>query len=77
MTTPCQLWLAPYYSIDATLGYTFRKGALKGLAVRAGCNNIFNRMPPSAPDTWTDASADIGTYAYLGRVLYIDASYKF
>jgi len=66
-----------YYSFDATLGYSFRKGALKGLTLRVGCNNLFNRMPPTAPDTWTDANADIGTYGYLGRVLYVDASYKF
>jgi outer membrane receptor protein involved in Fe transport len=66
-----------HYSFDASLGRAIRKGALKGLAVRVGCNNIFNRMPPLARDTWTDANADIGTYGYLGRVIYIDASYKF
>lgn len=52
-------------------------GWLKGLTVRAGVNNVFNRMPPPSPASWTDANADTGTYGALGRVLYVDASYKF
>ena len=59
------------------LAYTFKKGMLKGLTIRAGCTNLFDKMPPPAPAVWTDSNADIGTYGCLGRVLYIDASYKF
>ena len=71
--------MASFASFDATVGHTFSKGVLKGLTMRAGCNNILNKMPPISPsqDVWTDCNTDISTYGYLGRVLYIDASYKF
>ena len=65
-----------FVSFDASVGYTFRKGVLKGLTARVGCNNVFNRMPPVAW-TWDDCFADIGTYGAHGRVVYVDVSFKF
>lgn len=66
-----------FMSFDIAVGYSFKKGILKGMTVRAGCNNVFDKMPPLAPTAWTDANADTGTYGCLGRVLYVDVSYKF
>ncbi|WP_161554715.1 TonB-dependent receptor domain-containing protein [Ereboglobus luteus] len=65
-----------YTSIDLAVGYTFRKGVMKGLTARLGCNNAFNKMPPTTW-TWFDSYADIGTYGAYGRVIYADVSYKF
>jgi len=65
-----------FASLDLAVGYNFRKGPLKGMSVRVGCNNVFNRMPPVAY-TWNDSNADVGTYGCYGRVFFINASYKF
>ena len=70
--------VASFTSWDVFGRYRFSQiPALKGLTVRVGVNNIFNRMPPLAPAAWTDANADTATYGSLGRVVYVDASYKF
>ncbi len=70
--------VASFTSWDLFGRYQFsRIRALKGLTVRAGVNNIFDRMPPQAPAAWTDANADTATYGALGRVVYVDVSYKF
>ena len=70
--------VASFTSWDVFGRYRFTEiHALKGLTVRVGVNNIFDRMPPLAPAAWTDANADTSTYGALGRVVYVDASYKF
>lgn len=51
--------------------------SLNQLTLQIGANNLFNKMPPRAPSAWTDANADSATYGALGRVLYVNASYKF
>jgi iron complex outermembrane receptor protein len=67
-----------FYRLDVFGRYTFRGVKwLDGLTLRLGVNNVFDRMPPLAGSSWTDANADTATYGCLGRVIYVDASYKF
>jgi iron complex outermembrane recepter protein len=35
-----------------------------------GVNNVGNRMPPTAPRTFTDNNADVSTYSPIGRLVY-------
>lgn len=74
--------VASFTSVDLYGSYRFsqvgdRLRWLKGLTIGAGINNVGNRMPPLAPAAWTDSGADTGTYGELGRVVYVDVSYKF
>ncbi len=51
---------------------------LDGFKVTVGANNLFNRMPPLAPQAFSDTNADVGTYdGAVGRMLYVNASIKF
>jgi iron complex outermembrane receptor protein len=73
----------PYYSWDASVGYTFSGrepsflGQLKGLTVNVGVNDLLNRQPSTDFDIFSTDNADISTYSPLGRVVYMEASYKF
>lgn len=74
--------VSSFTSVDLYGSYRFNQAGnrmrwLKGLTIGAGINNVGNRMPPLAPAAWTDSSADTGTYGELGRVVYVDVSYKF
>ncbi len=74
--------VASFTRVDISGRYRFPKVQgkfrfLGGLTLRVGINNLFDRMPPLAPNAWTDSNADTGTYGDLGRVVYMDASYKF
>lgn len=66
-----------FTSFDFAASYNIKSSWLKNLKVTLGVNNIFNEMPPLAPNAFTDANADIGTYGAIGRFFYVDASYKF
>ena len=72
-----------YYSWDASVGYTFNGsepsylGRLKGLRVDVGVNDLLNRQPSTDYDIFSTDNADISTYSPLGRVIYMEASYKF
>lgn len=66
------LWMS--YQFTGQNGW---RGLTNGLTVRVGVNNVTNEMPPLAPASWTDANADTSTYGMLGRVYFVDASYKF
>jgi len=68
--------------VDAFLGYRFRgrTGILNlfdGLLLRVGSTNLFDTEPPLAASSWADHNADTGTYGFIGRTFYIDASLKF
>lgn len=71
----------PYQSFDAALSYDFgRLGVsrwLNGLKLRIGVNNIFNKMPPLAPQAFPNSNADQSTYSEIGRLYFVDASFKF
>jgi len=66
-----------FASFDAAISYKFTNAWMKNLKVTVGVNNVFDRMPPLAPQAFTDANADIGTYGAIGRFFYVDASYRF
>ncbi len=73
----------PYYTFDASIGYTFSQSDpgysswLKGMTVTFGMNNILNRQPSNDYDVFVTDNADISTYSPFGRMCYIQASYKF
>jgi iron complex outermembrane recepter protein len=53
--------------------------ALKGIDIRAGVNNLFDRQPPLVPLTLQPGGAanTYGTYDVLGRQLYVAFTAKF
>ena len=65
--------------VDLAVGYTFssQNRFLSGLTVTVGANNVFNKMAPLDPATFTDANADIATYGSIGRLMYVKAKYRF
>ncbi|HWS61669.1 MAG TPA: TonB-dependent receptor plug domain-containing protein [Steroidobacteraceae bacterium] len=60
---------------DDTPSSTIRP--IKGWAVAMGVNNIANRMPPLAPQAYTDNNADVSTYSPIGRLVYVMGNVKF
>ncbi|MDI1335180.1 MAG: TonB-dependent receptor plug domain-containing protein [Lacunisphaera sp.] len=81
-------YISSYTSWDLQVGYSIRKqmanrlwSRLKGVNVRVGLNNVFNRMPPLAPLSQPLArnnnNADVGAYSPIGRLLYVSVSTKF
>lgn len=65
---------------DAAVAYEFAAGSrrwISGLTLRLGADNVFDAMPPFAGGTFSGANADIGTYSPIGRLLYLEARYKF
>jgi iron complex outermembrane receptor protein len=76
--------VASYSQFDATVAYAFRKGhgllggILNGATLRLGVNNVFNAYPPVALNAFSETHADLGTYGgAIGRMAYVDATYKF
>lgn len=64
-----------YWVTNASVGYAFRSGALNGLRVRVGVNNLFDEDPPLYPGS---SSGYDSFYADpRGRMPYVDVSYKF
>jgi iron complex outermembrane receptor protein len=65
--------------VDLAVGYTFSSNNryLSGLKLTLGANNVFNKLAPLDPATFTDANADIATYGAIGRLIYLKAVYKF
>ncbi len=68
-----------YTTFDVSVGYTFGQelAFLEGLSLRVGVNNIGNEMPPLAPELYDQSNADIDTYDPIGRLFFIEGSYKF
>ena len=66
-------------SFDVLASYTFGSEVklLSGLKLTLGVNNVFNKFGPLDPASFTDSNVDIGTYGAIGRMYYINASYKF
>jgi iron complex outermembrane receptor protein len=64
-----------YRVTNASVGYSFREGALKNLRLRVGVNNVFDRDPPLYP---VNSSGYHPSYADpRGRMPYLDISRKF
>jgi iron complex outermembrane receptor protein len=68
--------VSSYTTWDLSAGYTL-KGVMKGMKVMVGVNNVADRMPPLAPQAFTDNNADVATYSPLGRLWYATVSVKF
>ncbi len=83
--------VASFMSWDLRASWTSAKEAgAHGLTVTAGVNNLFDRMPPistninpaagasSVATAWrSENNTDTGTYGAIGRLLYIQAAFKF
>jgi iron complex outermembrane receptor protein len=67
---------------DLGVTYNFKQLHLSrwtdGLSMTVGVNNVANAQPPLAVNAFPDTNADVGSYdGAIGRMGYIDASYKF
>lgn len=74
------LGVSSYTTWDLRVGYARdleASGLVKGWSVGVGINNLFDRMPPLAPQAFTDNNADVSTYSPIGRLVYAMASIKF
>jgi iron complex outermembrane recepter protein len=74
--------VASYLTWDLRAAYTdetpgTRIKEIKGWSVALGINNLANRMPPAAPQAYTDNNADVSTYSPIGRLVYLTGSVKF
>lgn len=69
--------VASYQEIGVWSSYEIPRGKLKGIKFRLSVSNLLDRMPPTAPSTWTDAGADIAVYGWAGRTIGIDVSKRF
>jgi iron complex outermembrane receptor protein len=76
----------PSYSAwDASLSHQLRFAGtgtltrlLSGLRVTVGVNNLTDRMPPLAPQSFgSDAGVDLSTYNPIGRLWYVSTGLKF
>ena len=71
-----------YQQIDVSVAYDLTKMNyprwMGKLTLRVGVNNVFNKMPPLAPNAFPSTNVDIGTYnGAVGRLYFVDASYRF
>jgi outer membrane receptor protein involved in Fe transport len=70
---------AAFVSVDVRAGYRFASGVLKGLTVKVGANNLFDKGPPLSLTVNSGVNFDASTYpaGTLGRVVYVSGSYRF
>lgn len=68
-----------YNTVDLSVHYTFGSESkwLNGLKLRVGANNLFDETPPHDKAAYGGVNADVGTYDPIGRLIFIDATYKF
>jgi iron complex outermembrane receptor protein len=74
--------VASYLSWDLRAAYnddtpSTRVRQIKGWSAAIGINNVADRMPPLAPQAYTDNNADVSSYSPIGRLVYLTASVKF
>ena len=79
-TTLKPVKVSAYATFDLRLAY--RHDDAKAKTVKAwtfamGVNNIGNRMPPLAPQAFTDNNADVATYSPIGRLIYATVDMNF
>ena len=58
-----------FLTINTAISYTFEDGALDGTRIRLGVNNLFDKDPPLADDTYGFFSA---LHSPRGRVFRVD-----
>ena len=72
-----------YPSWDIALSYKFSQSdpsflsMFKGLTLKVGVNDLFNRQPSTDYDTFSQDNADISTYSPIARFVYVEGLYKF
>ena len=66
--------VSDWFTLNATVSYTFDKGPLDGTRIRLGLNNIFNEDPPLADETYGFFSE---LHSARGRVFRVDVRKKF
>ncbi|MBK9990321.1 MAG: TonB-dependent receptor plug domain-containing protein [Verrucomicrobia bacterium] len=85
-TTLRRIRIPSFTSWDFGLSYrlnlkkTGSAGNPRELALRVGVNNVFNELPPPAPQAFpitTLSGADVATYGVVGRLYYVSASLQF
>ncbi len=62
------------FTVNAIVAYTFDEGPLDGTRIRLGANNIFDKDPPLADETYGFFSE---LHSPRGRVVRIEARYRF
>lgn len=71
-----------YQQFDAIVGADLGKAGIWKWAgkpvFRVGVNNLFNRMPPEAPNAFPATNADVGDYnGPIGRLWFVEAKYAY
>ena len=62
--------------LDVGIAYSFGAGALQGLVLRAGVENLLDEQPPIYP-TYQQANTEPALYDVLGKRYYLSAGWKF
>jgi iron complex outermembrane receptor protein len=72
-----------YTSWDVSLSYRFSQNDpgflsfFKGMTLKVGVNDLFDRQPSNDYDTFVQDNADISTYSPIARFVYVEGRYKF
>lgn len=67
--------IGEYWVTNASVGYAFREGALRGVRLRIGVNNLFDEPPPLYPVNSSGYSPSY--HDPRGRVLFGEIGWKF
>jgi outer membrane receptor protein involved in Fe transport len=68
--------VVPHYDyFDLEASYEVHDGALEGLVLRAGVENLTDKDPPIFP-SWVDANTDPSQYDVLGRRFFLGIEYR-
>jgi iron complex outermembrane recepter protein len=62
--------------LDVGAAYTFGEGALKGVVLRAGIDNLLDEEPPIFP-SYQQANTEPALYDVLGQRYYVSAAWHF
>ena len=64
--------------LAANLGEAQPAGWRSKTELRFGINNVFNRMPPVAPNAFPATNADVGDYdGPIGRLYYVEMKFRY
>jgi iron complex outermembrane receptor protein len=64
--------------VGSDLGKTGTARWVGKAELRLGINNVFNRMPPVAPNAFPATNADVGDYnGPIGRLYYMEVKYRY
>jgi len=79
--------VASFAAWDFSLGYTFDRDpnrtarrprkSFRDLQLTVGVNNLTNRLPPLAPQAFSDSNVDLSTYSVVGRLWFVSCDVHF